>query len=278
MSDHEVISTPGHESLQSYEHLREQAVAEFAEIADRLPMIPFVTTELDEEENGCDTEVLPAPCIPVAHITHLGEEAPDQEVDQQSVDPGDVIDAVAEHFEVDRDKITGSNQTKMVAPARHMAMYIIKNKTNLSYPRIGELFDRRDHTTVMYAYKRIEQALKENPYTPLAKKLKAITRQIQDQYNFTSPEIVNETQRSGESVVAMTRDGLFQLPVCAIDAHQSYMLGFDTLRPPAALDWGQRSSDSRLWDKYGRAALTRTRQFRQALLEEGGPSAQERLI
>jgi chromosomal replication initiator protein len=48
-----------------------------------------------------------------------------------------------------------------VAQARQIAMYLIREQTNLSLPKIGQLFGNRDHTTVMYANKKVTDLMKE---------------------------------------------------------------------------------------------------------------------
>lgn len=263
MSGHEVLPTP------ESEYLREQAIAEFAEIADQLPMVPFITTEQHEEGDGYDIVAQTAPCIPVSHLTHF-REAPVYEFDQQPVNPREIIKVVAENLEIPAHEVTGRSRTEGVLSARHLAMYIIKNETNLSYPEIGKLFDRRDHTTIINGYKRTDQALEKEPDSLLATQHEVITRQLQESHG-TYSEIGTDMQRGGESVVAMTREDLFQLPVCTLDAHQSYMLGFDPSDPPFALDWERRSNGPRLWEQYGQTALTKTKQFRQTLLAKDNP-------
>ncbi len=48
-----------------------------------------------------------------------------------------------------------------IATARQIAMYLCRERTSLSLPKIGQLFGNRDHTTVMYAYKKISDLMKE---------------------------------------------------------------------------------------------------------------------
>ena len=55
--------------------------------------------------------------------------------------------------------IRSNKKNKGTADARQVAMYLIRQLTNLSFPEIGKEF-ARDHTTVMHAVKKVEAALK----------------------------------------------------------------------------------------------------------------------
>jgi chromosomal replication initiator protein len=68
-----------------------------------------------------------------------------------------------------------------VAQARQIAMYLIREQTNLSLPKIGQLFGNRDHTTVMYANKKVTDLMKErrslyNQVTEILNRVKQKTR------------------------------------------------------------------------------------------------------
>ena len=75
--------------------------------------------------------------------------------------PGDIIEAVANYFKLSTDDLFGSSRTQPVAGARQIAMYLCRELTSLSLPKIGQLFGGRDHTTVMYANKKISELMKE---------------------------------------------------------------------------------------------------------------------
>ncbi|HHW74654.1 MAG TPA: chromosomal replication initiator protein DnaA [Firmicutes bacterium] len=70
-----------------------------------------------------------------------------------------IIEATAEHFHLKGDDICGKRRTKEIAFARQVAMYLARDLTELSLPKIGEEFGGRDHTTVLYAVRKIEDLL-----------------------------------------------------------------------------------------------------------------------
>ena len=77
------------------------------------------------------------------------------------ISPTDIITATAQYFRLTVDDLYGSSRSQAVATARQIAMYLCRERTNLSLPKIGQLFGNRDHTTVMYAYKKISELMKE---------------------------------------------------------------------------------------------------------------------
>jgi len=97
------------------------------------------------------------------------------------VAPVDIITATAEYFKLTVDDLYGSSRSQAVATARQIAMYLCRELTNLSLPKIGQLFGNRDHTTVMYANKKISELMKErrsiyNQVTELTARIKQTSR------------------------------------------------------------------------------------------------------
>jgi chromosomal replication initiator protein len=78
--------------------------------------------------------------------------------------PIDIINAVAAYYKFTADDLYGSSRAQAVALARQIAMYLCREQTNLSLPKIGQLFGGRDHTTVMYANKKVNDLMKERRY------------------------------------------------------------------------------------------------------------------
>jgi chromosomal replication initiator protein len=81
--------------------------------------------------------------------------------DANVISPTDIITATAQYFKLSVDDLYGSSRSQAVAIARQIAMYLCRERTSLSLPKIGQLFGNRDHTTVMYAYKKISDLMKE---------------------------------------------------------------------------------------------------------------------
>ncbi len=81
-----------------------------------------------------------------------------------NVSPMAIITATAEYYKLSPDDITGSGRQQAVALARQIAMHICRELTDLSLPKIGMYFGNRDHTTVMYATKKISEQMRERRY------------------------------------------------------------------------------------------------------------------
>ncbi|KQO63852.1 chromosomal replication initiator protein DnaA [Curtobacterium sp. Leaf261] len=91
--------------------------------------------------------------------------------------PVDIINHTAEYFKLSVDDLYGSSRSQAIATARQIAMYLCREMTSLSLPKIGQLFGNRDHTTVMYANKKITELMKErrsiyNQVTELTSRIK----------------------------------------------------------------------------------------------------------
>ena len=98
-----------------------------------------------------------------------------------NVSPMAIISATAEYYKLSPDDITGSGRQQAVALARQIAMHICRELTDLSLPKIGMYFGNRDHTTVMYATKKISEQMRERRYiynqvSEIIQKIKDISR------------------------------------------------------------------------------------------------------
>ena len=85
---------------------------------------------------------------------HL-EETPKLEV-------ASIIECVADYFDITSADIKGSRRTHAISKPRQYAMYLARTHTDHSYPRLGELFGGKDHTTVLSAHDKIEARLEDD--------------------------------------------------------------------------------------------------------------------
>lgn len=69
---------------------------------------------------------------------------------------------VAEHFHIKLDDLFTKKRTQNIAHPRQVAMYLCRELADMSYPRIGEMFGGRDHTTVIHAYEKISKNAKSD--------------------------------------------------------------------------------------------------------------------
>ena len=81
------------------------------------------------------------------------------------IDAATIMAVTAEYFNVTLDELCGPVKTKQIAMARQIAMYLCRELTDLTLPKIGATFGGRDHTTVMHATKKIRTELAERRQT-----------------------------------------------------------------------------------------------------------------
>ncbi|KDR96382.1 chromosomal replication initiator protein [Peptoclostridium litorale DSM 5388] len=89
-----------------------------------------------------------------------------------------IKEKVAEHFNIKMEDFSSKKRTRAIAYPRQIAMYLCRELTDLSLPRIGEEFGGRDHTTVIHAYEKISQLLTSNQ--DLIKKMNTIISELKE--------------------------------------------------------------------------------------------------
>jgi len=82
---------------------------------------------------------------------------------KMKISPEKVIRMCANVLEIPVEEIKGSSRQKNVVLARQMAMYILRLVSNRPLQDIAEIFNKKDHTTILYSIKKIKRLLKENP-------------------------------------------------------------------------------------------------------------------
>jgi chromosomal replication initiator protein len=72
-----------------------------------------------------------------------------------------IMAQTADYFDLTMEDLCGASRSRVLVTARQIAMYLCRELTELSLPKIGQLFGGRDHTTVMHADRKIRQLMSE---------------------------------------------------------------------------------------------------------------------
>src|SRR6478736_2764766 len=101
--------------------------------------------------------------------------------DQADITATAVIGQTAAYFGLTIEDLCGSSRSRVLVTARQIAMYLCRELTDLSLPKIGQAFGGRDHTTVMHANRKIRELMAErrsiyNQVTELTNRIKQQSR------------------------------------------------------------------------------------------------------
>ncbi|MGH3743517.1 MAG: chromosomal replication initiator protein DnaA, partial [Mycobacteriales bacterium] len=116
--------------------------------------------------------------VPLAEVV-LRDLLPDNAAPQ--ITPGIIIGATAAYFGLTVEDLCGSSRSRVLVNARQIAMYLCRELTEQSLPKIGQAFGGRDHTTVMHADRKIRGLMAErrsvfNQVTELTSRIKTQNR------------------------------------------------------------------------------------------------------
>jgi chromosomal replication initiator protein len=100
---------------------------------------------------------------------------------QPEITSATIMAQTAAYFGQSMEELCGSSRSRVLVNARQIAMYLCRELTDLSLPKIGQQFGGRDHTTVMHADKKIRQLMAErrsvyNQVTELTNRIKSQAR------------------------------------------------------------------------------------------------------
>ncbi len=104
------------------------------------------------------------------------------EGEEPEITIGQIMAQTATYSEFTIDELCGANRTRNLVLARQIAMYLCRELTEMSLPKIGQEFGGRDHTTVMHAERKIRKLMAEkhavyNQVTELTNRIKQQARQ-----------------------------------------------------------------------------------------------------
>lgn len=88
-----------------------------------------------------------------------------------------VLETVARYYHLRPSDLKGPCRAKDVAHARQVAIYILRELTGISFPKLGEVLGGRKHSTVLYSYEKLKDLLDNHPI--LAQQVKDLQQQVQ---------------------------------------------------------------------------------------------------
>ena len=100
------------------------------------------------------------------------------------LDAAEIIEQVADYFRLSEDDLLSRSRKQAVAQARQIAMYLCRELTDESYSHIGTRFGGRDHSTVIHAYRKIDEKLESN--TSLREDVSSLESRLRNQ-SLSSP-------------------------------------------------------------------------------------------
>ena len=103
-------------------------------------------------------------------------------VEQITASPEIILEVATEVLKVSMEDLKSSSRRREISNARHIAMYLMRQHTDLSLPRIGEKFGGKDHTSVMYSCDKIAKQLRKD------RSLNQTISLLSDRINFVSQQ------------------------------------------------------------------------------------------
>ena len=100
----------------------------------------------------------------------------------QEITPATIMAQTADYFSLTIEELCSKSRTRALVTARQIAMYLCRELTDMSLPKIGQHFGGRDHTTVMHADRKIRELMAErraiyNQVTELTNRIKQQQRE-----------------------------------------------------------------------------------------------------
>ena len=87
-----------------------------------------------------------------------------------------ILDEVARYYHLRAEDLKSTSRSKDISFARQIAIYMVRTLTDASFPKIGQVFGGRKHTTMLYAYEKVCKTLEGHPV--LSQQIKELTLRI----------------------------------------------------------------------------------------------------
>ena len=155
-----------------------------------------------------------------------------------SINAATIMAQTAAYFSLTVEDLCGTSRSRVLVNARQIAMYLCRELTELSLPKIGQSFGGRDHTTVMHADRKIRELMAErrsiyNQVNELTSRIKQQGKQLVDGLWIT----VENKRKSGDSYLGISQGLIKGFKVDLTYPQSSPHLLFTVLRVNLLLKW-----------------------------------------
>jgi len=82
--------------------------------------------------------------------------------ESKEIEPEQILKTIAQEYGVSLEELLSANRSQRIAFPRQIAMYMLREESELSLPKIGEILGGRDHTTIMYGHDKISDLLERD--------------------------------------------------------------------------------------------------------------------
>lgn len=208
----------------------------------RFPIIPFAS-------GNYEVETRYEPALPLAseQVRTPSDESRSTEI--RSVTET-IISEVANYYGLESKELAGDSRVRSLVSARQMAAYIIRERTDFSYPAIGQFFGGRDHTTIISACRKIKSEL-ETEKVGTVEAHSAIMIGLRNTLMMSPSGKFQTVGGRQTELVTLSRHGIVQFPVTYADEGAKRLLG---IKGEFCLNWDEGTTGLDLWKKYGPAA------------------------
>ena len=86
---------------------------------------------------------------------------------ENSITPDVILDVIAKYFNVQKKDLLSTKKSQEIVFPRQIAMYLCRSELNLPYKKIGDIFGKKDHTTIMHAETKIKNSITMEKNTKL---------------------------------------------------------------------------------------------------------------
>jgi len=168
-----------------------------------------------------------------------------------------ILEVVANTTKLTPSLIQSPSKKANLVEARHIAMYLVRRHAKLSYPKIGKLLGGLDHSSVIYAVRKIEKLINETTpekHNNTKARVGRIEGRLAELYESKILVPVEEVHSKILEAVATTREGLYAYPTSSLDVKFARALRLPS--DEIVLDWDKRNVSEELLKAYGSITLS----------------------